>query len=149
MAVEYLFDYSSAAPELIPQPIPEKKPQAEKKPELKKVKKPRADLKQQTVASHVKAAKFSALVIVVMLSFVLLCTSFSALRSSRINYNKQLDTLEIYKNDQKVVAARLAKLVSVDKIEKIDVEKLGMVKLAEENIIYIDTADENKMITDN
>ncbi|MGN1444284.1 MAG: hypothetical protein ACI4XE_10605 [Acutalibacteraceae bacterium] len=149
MAVEYLFDYSSAAPELIPQPIPGKKPQAEKKPELKKVKKPRVDLKQQTVASHVKAAKFSALVIVVMLSFVLLCASFSALRSSRIHYNQQLDTLEIYKNDQKLVAARLAKLVSVDKIEKIAVEKLGMIKLSEENIIYVDTADKNEIITDN
>lgn len=149
MAVEYLFDYSSAAPELFPQPTPVEKPQVQDKPALKKVKKPRADLKQQTIASHMKAAKFSALVIVVMLSFVLLCTSFSALRTSRINYNKQVDTLEIYKNDQKVVAARLAKLVSVDKIEKIATQKLGMVKLSEENIIYVDTADENKIIADN
>lgn len=149
MAVEYMFDYTSAAPELFPQPVPVKKPQVQEKPELKKVKKPRADLKQQTISSHLKAAKFSALVLVVMLSFVLLCTSFSALRSSRIHYNQQLETLEIYKNDQKLVAARLAKLVSVDKIEKIATQKLGMVKLSEENIIYVDTADENKIITNN
>lgn len=148
MAVEYMFDYTSAAPEIMPQPLPQRKPQVKEKPELKKVKRPYVDLKKQTVTSHLKAAKFSVLVITVMLSFVLLCTSLSQVRSSRINYNQQLKTLEIYKNDQKQVAARLAKLVSVDKIEQIAVEKLGMVKLSEENIIYVDTADKNKVITD-
>ena len=147
MAVEYMFDYTSAAPELFPQQAPVKKPQEKEKPELKKVKKPRADLKQQTVTSHLRTAKFSVLVITVMLSFVLLCTSFSQLRASSLNYDRQADTLEIYKNDQKQVSARLAKLVSVDKIEKIATQKLGMIKLSEENIIYVDTADENMIIS--
>ena len=148
MAVEYMFDYTSAAPELMPQPLPKREPQVKEKPELKKVKKPYADLKKQTVTSHVKAAKFSVLVITVMLSFVLLCTSLSQVRSRRIQYNQQVKAIEIYKNDQKLVAARLAKLVSVDKIEEIATKKLGMVKLSEENIIYVDTADKNKIITD-
>lgn len=148
MAVEYMFDYTSAAPEIMPQPLPKREEQVQEKPELKKVKKPYVDLKKQTVDSHIRAAKFSAVVITVMLSFVLLCTSLSQVRSSRINYNQQLKTLEVYKNDQKQVAARLAKLVSVDKIEKIATQKLGMVKLSEENIIYVDTADKNKIITD-
>ncbi|MGN1195517.1 MAG: hypothetical protein ACI4SB_08535 [Acutalibacteraceae bacterium] len=148
MAVEYMFDYTSAAPEIMPQSLPKSKPQVKEKPELKKVKRPYVDLKKQTVASHMRAAKFSVLVITVMLSFVVFCTSLSQVRSSRINYNQQLKTLEIYKNDQKQVAARLAKLVSVDKIEEIATQKLGMVKLSEENIIYVDTADKNKIITD-
>lgn len=142
-----MFDYTSAAPEMMPQPLPKQKPEVKKEPELKKVRRSYAEVHQQTVNSHVKAIKFATVVIAVMMLFVLFCTSLSQLRTSRLRYNDQLETLEIYKNDQKQVTARLANLVSVDKIEAIAVEKLGMIKLSKENVIYVDTADKNEVIS--
>lgn len=149
MAAEFAYDYDymSAAPAVKPQSVPQKKPDNAEKPELRKLRKPREDVRRQTVASHLAVARFFAVVAVVMAAFIVLCASFSQLRASRIAYNEQVKLLGIYQNDQKQVEARLAKLVSVDKIEKIAVEKLGMIKISDDNVIYIDTADENEIIT--
>lgn len=147
MAVEYMFDYTAAAPEITPQPLPKQKPEVQRDPELKKVKKSYAEVKRQTETSHAKAFRFATAVIAVMMLFVVFCTSLSQLRASRLKYNDQLEQLDIYKNDQRQVTAHLTKLVSVDKIEAIAVEKLGMIKIAKENIIYVDTADKNEVIS--
>lgn len=142
----YEYYGGSAVPESVPGAAPKRKPEVEKAPELKKVKKQRPDIRSQEKASYARVAKFAVPVALALVALAVMCNSFSQVRSSRLELQRQQATLGIYLNQQKEVEARLAKLVSVDRIEAIAVEKLGMVKLSDDNKFYFNTADKNEII---
>ncbi|MCM1364668.1 MAG: hypothetical protein NC122_04390 [Faecalibacterium sp.] len=142
----YEYYTTNAVPNSVPNTAPQRKPEDEKKPELKKLKKQRPNVRQQEKGSYARIAKFSIPVVLAIALFAVLCNSFTLVRSSRFELRDQQELLGVYLDQKTEVEARLAKLVSVDRIEEIAVEKLGMVKISDENKLYVNTADENEII---
>lgn len=138
----YEYYGSNAAPNAVPKNRPHEQP----KPQLKKVKKQKLNTAAQERASYAAVARFAVPVAVVLVAFVILCNSYVQVRSSRLALQEQQAALSLYLDQQKEVEARLSKLVSVDQIEKIAVEKLGMIKLSDENKLYVNTANKNEII---
>ena len=134
MAAEFAYDYSYYnAAEAAPQRAPQRKPQGEKAPGIRALEKPKTRTDAQENPSAVVVVRFMSLVVFSVICFSIICSSFAAVRSEKLNYSKQVRELEIYKSQQVEVDAQLGTLVTADKIAKIAVEKLGMVKLSDEN----------------
>ena len=81
-----------------------------------------------------------------VICFSIICSSFAAVRSEKLNYSRKISELEIYKSQQVEVDAQLGTLVTADKIAKSAVEKLGMVKLSDENKTYAVPEEENRIL---
>lgn len=149
-AYDYDYDYNrtNAAPELDPnlRPKPKAKPSQERKLDLRRLEKEQLDLQSQQRAAASTVLNFIPLVVLIVVACVILCSSYSSVRSKRLSYSRNLSKLEIYKSQQVEVDAKLEMLVTPDKIAKIAVEKLGMVKLAEENKSYAVSNDENEVV---
>lgn len=158
-APDIFFDYSSLAwqqtqqapafepqlePQFEPQPEPELTPQPQPQRKRKFISKEL--LRKQERVSYKKAAKIFVVSLAVLAVFSVTCNSFVQVRQSRIEMIKQQSELAIYSAKQKELDVKLASMVTVDKIEKIAVAKLGMVKLSEENKIYVNTAEKNKIV---
>lgn len=147
MAAQYAYDYmSNAAPDMMPQRAPQKRPQEKNRPDLHAVERPKVDSAAQQRASAAVVAKFLVLVVFSIACFGIICDSFADVRSEKLNYAENLKQLEIYKSQQVEVDAKLGTLVTPDKIAKIAVEKLGMVKLPDENKTYAYSSGENEIV---
>lgn len=148
-ANNYAYDYGdnlqyNAAPLKQPSPAPKSRPQPERK--LKRLDNPLHDSAARQRAANLAVIKFSAVVLVAFIALTAICASFSAVRKQQINLAKQKHTLSIFQSQQVEITAKLNALVTPDKIAKIAVEKLGMVKLADENRSYISFEDKNEVI---
>lgn len=147
MAAEFAYDFAySNAAEAMPQRAPQRKPQEEKVPELRALERPQSRTNAQESPSALVVAKFMSLVIFSVICFSVICSSFAAVRSEKLNYAEKMRELEIYKSQQVEVDAQLGTLVTADKIAKIAVEKLGMVKLSDENKTYALPSEENRIV---
>lgn len=136
MAAEFAYDFiyeSSAAPVQAPQ----RKPQEEVKPDLRRVQKPDIDIDKQSAAAASVVKRFSAFVVFGIVCMSIVCSSFAAVRSEKLAYSNALRKLEIYQSQQVELSAQLGTLVTPDKVAKYAVEKLGMVKVADENKIFV------------
>ena len=148
MAAEFAYDYSynSAAPAM-PERAPQRRPQKEKTPGLHALERPETRTNaQENPSAVVVVAKFMSLVVFSVICFSIICSSFAAVRSEKLNYSKMTSELEIYKSQQVEVDAQLGTLVTADKIAKIAVEKLGMVKLSNENKTYALPSEDNRIL---
>ena len=147
MAAEFAYDYAyNNAPAAVPQRAPQRKPREEKRPDLRALERPETRTNAQENPSAVVVAKFMSLVIFSVVCFSIICSSFAAVRSEKLNYSKKVRELEIYKSQQVEVDAQLGTLVTADKIAKIAVEKLGMVKLSDENKTYALPQEDNRIL---
>ena len=147
MAAEFAYDYAynNAAPAM-PQRAPQRRPQEEKAPDLRALERPKTRTDAQEAPSALVVAKFMSLVVFSVICFSIICSSFAAVRSEKLNYSKKVRELEIYKSQQVEVDAQLGTLVTADKIAKIAVEKLGMVKLSDENKTYALPSEDNRIL---
>lgn len=147
MAAEFAYDfmYDTTAQE-VPQKAPQRRPREEQLPNLHALEKPQANTDAAKLPSALVVAKFMSLVIFSVVCFSIICSSFAAVRSEKLDYAKQLKELQIYKSQQVEVDAHLGTLVTADKIAKIAVEKLGMVKLSDENKTYALPQSENRIV---
>ena len=147
MAAEFAYDYeyNNAAPAL-PQRAPQRSPQEEKAPDLRALERPKTRTDAQEAPTALVVAKFMSLVVFSVICFSIICSSFAAVRSEKLNYSKKVRELEIYKSQQVEVDAQLGTLVTADKIAKIAVEKLGMVKLSDENKTYALPTEDNRIL---
>lgn len=150
MAKDYTYYYSSAAyelqPQRLPDGLPEKQPQQHKQPELRKVKMTVAQARAASRASDKRLLKAAAPVALMFAVLITFCASVSSADAGRRSLDEAKSRLDIYQSSHRQLEAELAKLVSVDKIEKIAVDKLGMLKATDENTIYINIADKNEII---
>ncbi|MCM1544702.1 MAG: hypothetical protein NC110_05315, partial [Ruminococcus sp.] len=85
----YEYYGSNAAPIAVPQ----KKPQEQPKPDLRKVRKQRRNVRQQERASYAAVMRFAVPVVLILVAFAFLCNSFSQVRTSRLQLQKQQATL--------------------------------------------------------
>lgn len=145
MAAEFAYDFMyDGAIQEVPDQTAQRRPREEYVPDLHALE------KNQTSAREVPSAlvvfKFMTLVVFSVVCFSVICSSFASVRSEKLNYASKLKELEIYKSQQVEVDAQLGTLVTADKIAKIAVEKLGMVKISDENKTYALPKEENRIV---
>lgn len=151
MSAQFAYDYyfepiGSAAPVFEPERRREKAPEEQSGTELRRLKKRRPSASERERASYVSVAKafvWMAFAIALVGTF---CNSLVARNVSRIELQNAQKEFAMYQEETVVLKDKLAKLVSANNIDKIAVEKLGLVKVASANEVYLDTGKENKVI---
>lgn len=154
MSAQFAYDYdylfepigSNVAPNLEPNRRPQEKPQEKTGPELRRLKKRRPSARERERASYVAVAKAFAWMAFVIALVGTFCNSLVECNVSRIELQNTQKELAMYKEETVVLRDKLSKLVSANNIDKIAVEKLGLVKVASSNEVYLDTGKENKVI---
>lgn len=150
MAADFAYDYNySAAPEFAPGGAPSKKPQQKREPErapLYAMEKQKVDEVALSRKNNLLVIKAFAVIVFAVSLLAVFFSSLSAVRDERISMQQNQKTLAIYQSQQVEVNAKLGNLVTPDKIAKIAVEKLGMVKLSDENKRYVSSEGENQII---
>ena len=148
-------DYGTSAPQIIPEIEPVKEPARKKAPvKTVKIAKPAKKTVERASAAQKAASKRSA-----VQSFALLAVVFVvvALFAGMIGLNSSLDEkvtkinvvqaqINEAKSEQIRLEAQLDALVSVDKIDDYAVNVLGMVKLEDYKITYIDNVEDNHVV---
>lgn len=155
MSAQFAYDYdylfepigaSAAAPAFEPGRRTEKRPEEKAGPELRRLKKRRPGAKELERASYAVVAKafvWMALIVALAGTF---CNSLVARNVSRLELQNAQKEFEMYQEETIVLQDKLSKLVSANNIDKIAVERLGLVKVASANEVYLDTGKENKVI---
>lgn len=152
MSAQFAYDYrfepigSTAAPVLEPNFNPEKKPEVKPGPELRRLKKRGPSARERERASLAVVAKAFVWMALAIALLGVFCNSYAARTISRLELQNTQTRLAMYKEETVVLKDKLSKLVSANNIDKIAVEKLGLVKVASSNEVYLDTGKENKVI---
>lgn len=142
MAAEFAYDMYSAAPERAPQKRPQKKTQRE----FESLERKSPDLDAKSKSNAVTIIKCTAFAAFVVVCLGIMCSSLAGAREAKLKYSRELANLEIYKSQLVEVNAKLGTLVTPDKIAKIAVEQLGMVKLPDENKTYAVSNRDNEIV---
>lgn len=149
MSAEFAYDYDfSAAPKMNPNHAPKRNPKQvpNHKPNLRKLENEQINLKENEKAANIAVAKFFAVVALCIAAMAVVCFSYAQVRDEKLTYKSYQKQLAIYQSQQNEIDAKLGTLISADKISKIAVEKLGMVKLSEDNKIYVSSNTENQIL---
>ncbi len=148
---QYAYDFSlynngSAAPNVIPERERKTEPQPLKTPELRPLKKQREDVRKSEIESAKVIAKFFAGVVFCVVIFSVICSSFAAVKSAQYSKMKYESERNLLENSYLEKCAELNTLVTPDEIVRIAVEKLGMIKVSDENKLYANTDNENVIL---
>jgi len=145
MAAERAYDYY--AYETAPQREPVRKPDAEKKPELKRAKKTRQEvLLYREKMTNRKLVRVAAVVCSFLVLYAVVCNSFVAKDTARRNLEQVKEEYVFSQAKNRELKSELNKLISAENIDRIAVEELGLVKVTAGNEIYLDTVQDNKVI---
>ena len=145
MAAERAYDYY--AYEAAPKREPVRKPDAEKKPELKRAKKTRREILiyNEKVVNR-KLVKVAAVVFSFLVLYAVVCSSFIAKDTARRNLEQAKEEYVFSQAKNRELKGELNNLISAENIDRIAVEQLGLVKITAGNEIYLDNAQDNKVI---
>ncbi|MBR3816834.1 MAG: hypothetical protein IKJ27_08935 [Clostridia bacterium] len=145
MAAEKAYDYYAYG--AAPQRAPERVPENEKKPELRRVGKTQLEIR---ISSEKKANRRLVKIAAVVLSFLILyavvCDSFVARDTARHTLDKTKEEYVFSEARNRELKVQLNSLVSAENIDRIATEELGLVKAAADSEVYLDTAGGNKVI---
>lgn len=149
MAQQFAYDFSaynngSTAPSYIPER--KTKQQSEQKPELRRLKRKAEDVRKSELASAKVIAKFFAAVAFAVVLFSIVCNSFAAVKSSKYQQIKYQAQRDLQQNNYLEKCAELNALVTPDEIARTAVEKLGMIKVSDENKLYASASSENEIL---
>lgn len=145
MAAERAYDYYAyeAAPERVPVRLPDKK----NKPELKKAKKTREEiLIYDEKRTNRKVVKAAVLILSFLVLYAVVCNSFIAKDTARRDLEAAKEEYAFAQAQNKELRGELNNLISAENIDRIAVEDLGLVKVAAGSEIYLDSAQDNKVI---
>lgn len=148
MAAEnaYKIDYAYGT---APAYAPERKRRVENepKPELRKVKKTREVVQQQQKKANNRVLiKFMVTVCIFFALYVLVCNSFAARNDAKHNLDAQKEDLVFAQAQNRELQVELNHLISAENIDRIAVEKLGLVKVSAGNEFYLDNKSQNEVI---
>ena len=147
MAAEYAYALNQAAQPLqTPYRQPAQQPEFPQKPQLKKVPRPHVDRRALERANNKKIAKVFAMVAFSIVLFGIFCNSFAAKTESRHTLDSINEKLSMQEDAHIVLENDLTKLVSAENIDKIAMQKLGLVKLTNADEDYVELESENRVI---
>ncbi|MBQ8503880.1 MAG: cell division protein FtsL [Clostridia bacterium] len=150
MAAENAYKYEYAYgfdPAYAPERQPEKQPEKEKRPDLKTVKKRKEDIdKQNERVGNRKFFKIFVVLCVFFGLFAVVCDSFAMRDEAKKDLDILKDKYVFVEAENRELKVQLNNLISAENIDRIAVEKLGLVKVAAGNEIYLDDDSENQVI---
>lgn len=144
MAAERAFDLNYAA-----QPLrrPYEQPQPQQQtPQLRRVPQPRVDRQQLERASNRKLVKIFAMVSFAIVLFGIFCNSFAMKTEQRHALDAANEKLAMQVDANVVLQNRLARIVSAENIDKIAMEKFGLVKATNADKDFVEIEAENRVI---
>lgn len=128
---------------------PAYKPKTEQKPQIRLVEKPKiskAQLKAQSRAAGFKAAK------IFVIATVILCF-MAAVIYSRVQVDeitRDISSMETKiknaQSDSVKLDTELNSMMSIDKVEEIAVNELGMVKVQDYQVVYVDLSSQDRVV---
>lgn len=125
---------------------PKKQPQVQKQPELKVIVNPLAKEIAREKEVNKMALKLSALMASLLVVMSVFCYSFVLMNDAQHSLTDMENQLVIHQAQNEELKAELNALVAGVDIERYAVEKLGLIKIASENEVYLNNATENKII---
>lgn len=150
MAAEnaYKYDYAYGyEPAYKPEGTPSVLPEQEKKPELKKLRKTGRDIAiQNEKATNRKMAVIVAVMCVFFAVFALACNSMAERETAKRNLDEIKQEYSFCETQNRELKVKMNNLVSAENIDRIAVEKLGLVKASSANEIYLDSQSGNQVI---
>lgn len=125
---------------------PKKQPQVQKQPELKVIVNPLAKEIAREKEVNKMALKLSALMASLLVVMSFFCYSFVLMNDAQHSLTDMENQLVIHQAQNEELKAELNALVAGVDIERYAVEKLGLIKVASENEVYLNSETENKII---
>jgi cell division protein FtsL len=125
---------------------PKKQPQVHKQPELKVIVNPLAKEIAREKEVNKMALKLSALMASLLVIMSVFCYSFVLMNDAQHSLTDMENQLKIHQAQNQELKAELNALVAGVDIERYAVEKLGLIKVSNENEVYLNNETENKII---
>lgn len=125
---------------------PKKQPQVQKQPELKVIVNPLAKEIAREKEVNKMALKLSALMASLLVIMSVFCYSFVLMNDAQHSLTDMENQLKIHQAQNQELKAELNALVAGVDIERYAVEKLGLIKVSNENEVYLNNETENKII---
>ena len=125
---------------------PKKQVRVESQPELKVIVNPLAKEIAREREVNKMALKLSALMASLLVIMSVFCYSFVLMNDAQHSLTDMENQLKIHQAQNQELKAELNALVAGVDIERYAVEKLGLIKVSNENEVYLNNETENKII---
>ncbi len=132
---------SSAAPEI--RRTPEKKPQLKL---VEKTKRTAAQIKQETDAATRKAVKIFSIALAILLFMSMAIYSRVQLDEVNREISSVENKIELAKSDTIRLNNELNAMVSINNVEDFAANKLGMVKVQDYQVVYVDLSTDDRVV---
>ncbi len=135
---------SSAAPEI--RRTPEKKPQLKL---VEKTKRTAAQIQQEKNAASVKAVKIFAIAVAILLFMSMAIFSRVQLDEVNRDISSVENKMKLAESDTIRLNNELNAMVSMNKVEDFAANKLGMVKVQDYQVVYVDLSSDDRVVVAN
>ncbi len=138
---ERIVSYNSSA-------APKVKPESQKKPQLELVKKPRMtaqQIRQQSIIETKKTIKVMAVAITIMLFMAVAIYSRIQLDEINREISSVEKKIELAQSDSVKLNNELNAIVSIDNVEEYAVNVLGMEKIQDYQVEYVDLSSNDRV----
>ena len=135
---------SSVAPEI--RRTPEKKPQLKL---VEKTKRTAAQIQQETNAATKKAIKIVAVAVVILLFMSMAIYSRVQLDEVNREISSVENKMELAKSDTIRLNNELNAMISINNVEDFAANQLGMVKVQDYQVVYVDLSAEDQVVMAN
>ena len=125
---------------------PKKEVKVQQQPELKVIVNPLAKEIAREREVNIMAFKLSALMVSLLVIMSVFCYSFVLMNDAQHSLTDMENQLKIHQAQNQELKAELNALVAGVDIERYAVEKLGLIKVSNENEVYLNNETENKII---
>jgi len=132
---------SSAAPEI--RRTPEKKPQLKL---VEKTKRTAAQIQQEANAASLKAVKIFAIAVVILLFMSMAIYSRVQLDEVNREISSVENKMELAESDTIRLNNELNAMVSINNVEDFAANKLGMVKVQDYQVVYVDLSTDDQVV---
>ena len=132
---------TSAAPNYAPQP--------QKKPQIKLVEKPKKSAAQLRAQSRADALKTVKIVAIALAAFTLFAfVIYSRIQLDEINRDISAveNEIKLLNDDAIKLTNELNSVISIDKVEDYAANVLGMVKIQDYQVVYVDRSDTDSVV---
>ena len=147
MAAERAFELNLAVQPLqTPYTQPNEWPQVEPVPQLKRVPQPRVDRQKLERTANRKLRKAFAVAALAIILAGFFCNSLAMKTEQRHALDDANEKLAMQQNANIVLENRLARLVSAENIDKIAMQRLGLVKTTNADKDYMEISAENRVL---
>lgn len=148
----YKFEYFEPKAVSTGSAAPKIKPQPQKKPQLKVLQTPkptRAQLQNEAKQNSRQARKILAIACVVMLFMAMVIYSRVQLDEINREINQVESAMKIAQSDTVRLTNELNSIISINKVEDYALNNLGMVKVQDYQVVYVDLSGEDSVVKAN